>query len=199
MTQTYKKPELPSGTKVANVVPSDLQAQELGPKTRVVCINRGSGAYVDKCDGRDYVVPPGLFEVEYEVADHFRLRSVVAGSRDPVTGAQETYIAIIGVDPPERCEPFPPEVQEKYEQSVEALDRGLIEQEQGGKGMVVSTARLRSRTAGGTRRRDISVEQNDNMSEATDATIEVGDRGKRILRAPTDSDAARAGRGEAVE
>jgi hypothetical protein len=188
MTQTYKKPELPSGTKVNAVVPKDLNGVELGPKTRVVCINRGDQPYFDKCDGRDYVVPPGFFEVEHEVADHFRLRSVVPGSRDPVTGSQENYIAIIGIDPPEQCEPFTRAVQDKYEQSVEALDRGLIEQEQGGKGMVVSTASARARTAGGTRRRDIRVQQNDSENEAVGA-----------MAPPTDSDAARAGRGEAVE
>src|SRR5262245_7405544 len=185
MPATYQKPELPAGVVVNNVVPSDLKAQELTPKTRVICINRGSEPYVDKCDGRDYVFPPGYFEVEYEVADHFRLRSVVPGSRDPITGAQETYIAIIGIDPPERCVPFSDVDQEHYSQAVEALDRGAIEQEQGGKGVVVPTARARARTAGGSRRRDITVQQNDSTAEAPGA-----------MEPPTDGDAIRAGRGE---
>jgi len=190
MPQTYDKPKLPEGTKVTNVVPSDLKAQELGPKTRVICINRSSEPYIDKCDARDYVVPPGYFEVEYEVAEHFRLRSVVPGSRDPVTGAQETYIAIVGIDPPERCVPFSHEDQEVFSQSVEAIDRGAVEQEQGGKGVVVPTARARARTAGGagSRRRDITVQENDSTREAPGA-----------MQPPTDGDAVRAGRGEDVE
>ena len=190
MPRTYTKPELPEGTPVNNVVPTDLKAQELGPKTRVLCINRGSEPYVDKCDARDYVVPPGYFEVEYEVAEHFRLRSVVPGSRDPVTGAQDTYISIIGIDPPERCVPFSDADQEAFSHAVEAIDRTVVEQEQGGKGTVVPTSRARARTAGqaGSRRRDISVQENDSTREAQGA-----------MSPPVDGDAVRAGRGEEVE
>src|SRR5262245_32700215 len=129
MPRTYTKPELPSGTKVQSVVPIDLHAQELTPKTRVTCLNRGADVYRDKCDGRDYVVPPGVFEVEYEVAEHFRLRSVVPGSRDPVTGAQQTFIVIFGIDPPEVCVPFSDVENEQAAQSVEAIDRRIIEDE----------------------------------------------------------------------
>lgn len=156
----------------------------------MTCINRGSEPYIDKCDGRDYIVPPGYFEVEYEVADHFRLRSVVPGSRDPLTGAQESFIAIIGIDPPERCVPFSADAEAQYAQQVEAIDRTVVEQEQGGKGVVVPTGRARARTAagGGSRRRDISVQENDSTREATGA-----------MAPPTDGDAARAGRGEEVE
>src|SRR5262245_1339636 len=160
MPQTYKKPELPAGTTVTSVVPSNLHAQELTPKTRVVCINRGSAPYVDKCDGKDYVVPPGLFEVEYEVADHFRLRSVVPGSRDPVSGAQDNFIAILGLDPPEKCVPFDQDTQDEIARSAEAINRTLIEEEQGGKAVVVATVRARARTAGQGRRPQTIVEQN---------------------------------------
>src|SRR5262245_13119947 len=186
MPQTYKKPELPAGTTVTSVVPTDLRAQELTPKTRVVCINRGSAPYVDKCDGKDYVVPPGLFEVEYEVADLFRQRSVVQGSRDPVSGAQDTYIAILGLDPPERCVPFSEAEQAQQAQAVEAIDRGVVEEEQGGRGVVVATQRARARTAGG-RRLQHSVEQNATTAEAPGA-----------VEPAVGGDAARASRGENV-
>src|SRR5262245_18505631 len=102
MPLTYEKPELPQGTKINNLVSADLHAQELTPKTRVVIINRGRTDYRDKYDAHDYVVPPVLGEVEYEVANHFRERSVVPGSRDPVTGHQDVFIAILGLDPVEK-------------------------------------------------------------------------------------------------
>jgi hypothetical protein len=188
MPQTYQKPDLPAHATVNAVVPKDLKAPELGPKTMVTCINRGSDPYLDKCDGRDYVVPPGLFEVEYEVADHFRLRSVVPGSRDPVSGAQDTFIAILGLDPPEKCVPFNQADQQHYKTSVEAIDRDVIEQEQGGKAVVVATSRARARSVGqGHRRPETQVQQNESQEAAPDAASPA-----------VGGDAARAGRGEDV-
>jgi len=188
MPQTYKKPELPGHATVNTVVPKDLRAQELGPKTMVTCINRGSEPYIDKCDGRDYVVPPGLFEVEYEVADHFRLRSVVPGSRDPVSGAQDTFIAILGLDPPEKCVPFNQDEEAAFSASVEAIDRAVIEEEQGTKAVVVPTSRARARSAGqGHRRPQTQVQVNESQEAAPEgAAPAIG------------GDAARAGRGEDV-
>lgn len=202
MPRTYKKPELPQGAKVSSVVPTELNAQELTPKTRVTCVNRGSEPYVDKCDGRDYIVPPGLFEVEYEVAEHFRLRSVVPGSRDPLSGAQENFIAILGIDPPEKCVPFSEMEQARADQAVEALDRGAIEDDQGGaRAVVVQTSRARARTAGqGGRRGGVSVEQNETSSGAWVPLPDQPDQPlPEAVRPPRGGDAARASRGEDVE
>src|SRR5687768_152815 len=105
MPQIYNKPTLP-GVEIANLVPEGLAGTELTPKTRVVIINRGNQVYHDKYDGRNYVVRPGYSEVEFEAADHFRARSVVPGTRDPITGKQQHFIAILGIDPDHRCEPL---------------------------------------------------------------------------------------------
>lgn len=145
----YRRPE--TAVKPVNLIPEGLGGEELSPKTRVVCINRGDVPYLDKCDGRDYVCQPGLFEVEYEVADHFRTRSVVPGSRDPVTGKQEHYIAIIGMDPEDRCQPLSGAELAAANAAPEALDRsGMSPMDKDVR--VVSTQAARARTAGGNRR-----------------------------------------------
>jgi endonuclease YncB( thermonuclease family) len=145
----YRRPETP--TKPANLVPEGLGGEELTPSTRVVCINRGDTDYLDKCDGRDYVCAPGLFEVEYQVADHFRTRSVIPGSRDPISGKQEHYIAILGIDPPEQCQPLSGGELDAAKAAPEALDRsGMSGPDKDVK--VVPTQAARARTAGGARR-----------------------------------------------
>lgn len=177
--QTYSKPDLPTGTKVRNLVSADLHAQELTPKTRVVIINRGRLPYRDKYDAHDYEVPPGLGEVEYEVANHFRERSVVPGSRDPVTGAQDVFIAILGLDPEERCVPFNDEECARYGHIVEAIDRSNMESAADRDVTVIKTSAARARTAGnsGRRRADVTVTDPD------------------VLVPPVDGDAALAAAG----
>lgn len=181
MPLTYEKPPLPAGAKVNNLVSSDLHAQELTPKTRVVIINRGRTDYKDKFDAHDYVVPPGLGEVEYEVAHHFRERAVVPGSRDPLSGNQEVFIAILGIDPPELCEPFTDEECARYGMAVEAIDRSALDTAADRDVKVITTSAARARTAGKTRRADIT---------ATDPTA---------MEPPVGGDAALAGRGEPTE
>lgn len=149
MPPLYKRPDTP--VKPVNLVPEGLGGEELTPKTRVVCINRSDVTYVDKCDGRDYVCPPGLFEVEYEVANHFRERSVIPGSRDPVSGKQEHYIAIVGIDPEDRCQPLSGGELAIAKAAPEALDRsGMSGADKDVR--VVPTQAARARTAGGARR-----------------------------------------------
>lgn len=188
MPLTYERPDLPAGATIAKLVSSDLKAQELTPKTRVIIINRGREPYCDKYDGHDYVVPPGLGEVEYEVANHFRERSVVPGSRDPQGRGQDVFIAVLGQDPPEKCVPFSDEECARYGVAVEALDRSNMESEADRSVVTIKTSAARARTAGGSRRRpDISTQQNDSQSPAPDA-----------LTPPVGGDAALAGHGEPV-
>lgn len=177
MAQIYEKPVLPAGSKVNNLVSADLKAQELTPKTRVVLLNRGRLPYVDKYDGRDYTVPPGYGEVEYEVANHFRERSVVPGSRDPVNGYQDVFIVIPGQDAPEKCVPFTDEECERYGHAVEALDRSNMESAADRDVTTIKTSASRARTVGGRRRTEIQV---------TDESV---------LQPPVDGDAALASRG----
>jgi len=185
MAQTYTRPPLPPWVaKPHDLASVDLKAIELTPKTSVLCINRGAAVYYDKYDGRDYEVPPGYFEVAYEVAAHFRERSIVPGSRNPVTGGQQMYIAILGIDRPEDCEPFSDAEVDAQAAAPEALDRSDMPAEDRAI-KVVQTNVARARTAGrGGRARDVSVEQNASRDLAPGA-----------LEPPVDGDAALASRG----
>lgn len=184
MPTTYNRPTLPEGVQPLSLASSDLKATELTPKTTVLCINRGDQDYVDKFDGKDYVVPPGYFEVAYEVAAHFRERSVVPGSRNPVTGHQENYIAILGIDPPADCVPFSESEAAAQAAAPEGLDRSDMDPVDRDV-KVVTTSSARARTAGkGSRTRDITTEQNASRAAAPDA-----------LEPPVGGDAALAGRG----
>jgi len=186
---TYTRPDLPDGVKPFSLLSTDMKAQELTAKTRVICINRGTEPYVDKWDSRDYICPPGIFEVEYEAASHFRDRSVVPGSRNPITGEQEVFIAILGIDPPEKCVPFDQADLALQKTTVEALDRSDMDPVDRNV-RVVPTSAMRARTAGGRKaaRADIRVEKN--------ASHEVAEG---AMDPPVDGDAALAGRGHDVE
>jgi hypothetical protein len=180
----YERPELPEGVKPVSLVP-DGAKQELDPKTRVLIVNRGTQAYRDKFDGRDYTVPPrAVAEVEFEVADHFRNRSVVPGSRDPISGKQDRFIAILGIDRPERCAMLTADEQVKADTAVEAIDPEAVDAP--GRRQVVSTQAARSRTAGGNRNRKQSAESNDGTEqlEVNDvlAPVSGGDAMKQIAR-----------------
>jgi len=39
---TYTRPDLPDGVKPFSLLSTDMKAQELTAKTRVICINRGT-------------------------------------------------------------------------------------------------------------------------------------------------------------
>lgn len=178
----YERPDLPEGVKPVSLVPAGAKPQ-LEPKTRVLIVNRGDKPYRDMFDGRKYIVPPGVAEVEYEVADHFRSRSVVPGSRDAVTGKQDHYIAILGIDKPERCEPLSKPENDKAAASPEALDPETIDAP--GKRQVISTQAARARTAGGSRARKQSAETNDGQALDINevlAPVEGGDAMRQIAR-----------------
>ncbi len=165
----YSRPELPIGTKVQSLVAEGLHGQQLTPKTRVLVVNRGTADYCEKFDGRNYVVPGGkVSEVEYEVADYLRDRSVIPGSRDPMTGKSEHFIAILGIDPAERCELLDKDEQHKADTTVEAIDRSLMDGADRDV-KVVSTQAARARTVGGTRRIAQRVEGNDGSPAPEDA------------------------------
>lgn len=180
----YKRPELPDGVKPVNLTP-DGAAQELEPKTRVIIRNRGDQVYKDKFDGRDYTVPPGaVCEVEYEVANHFRERSVVPGSRDPITGKQEHFIAILGIDREERCQPLNAAEAAKAATAKEAIDREAMGDDQA---RVVPTASVRGRVVGVPRGRRVaqSAETNDGQELAVKevlAPVVGGDAMRQIAR-----------------
>lgn len=158
-------PTLPMETAVQQLVPESSGTILLTPERRVLCIHRGRrltdngrpipinprhnpddpktacvGDYTDTFDSKHYVVKPGYFEVEYAAAIHFRNRAVVPGSRNPETGFQASFIAIIGVVQPTAAgfkvvkavddavtwDAFTDEECEQYEVAFEALDRSSM-------------------------------------------------------------------------
>lgn len=99
---------------------------DLTPETIVTVINRGHATLVRMFDARNYAIRPhtvGLHTMPYGAALHFQKHCVVQGTREFETGAQESYLGIIGVDQPAACEPFTVEECEQFGQRIEALSR----------------------------------------------------------------------------
>jgi hypothetical protein len=90
--------------------------------TPVVIINRGNAPVEDRYDGEPWIIPPGHFTVPYGVAMHLRDRSVVPGSRDPISGKQKSFIGILNVDPEERCRPFTEAELRRFKLMPDAID-----------------------------------------------------------------------------
>jgi hypothetical protein len=95
----------------------------LTPEKYVFVLNRGVDPVRDKFDGTDYVIPSGVNEMPYGAATHFRGRAVVPGSRNTETGKQESFLAILGVDRPEKCVPFSTEQCQAFGLRIEAIAR----------------------------------------------------------------------------
>jgi hypothetical protein len=119
----YVRPTLPPGVAVHSFVPEHGATEELTPEKYVFVLNRGVDPVRDKFDGTDYVIPPGVNEMPYGAAMHFRGRAVVPGSRNTETGKQESFLAILGIDKPEKCTPFSPEQCEAFGLRIEAIAR----------------------------------------------------------------------------
>lgn len=126
------------------LVPSD-QSQVLDPTTPVVIVHRGGPDIVEKFDGREYVVPAGRWTLPYGVAMHLKTRAIVPGSRNPHTGKTASRIGIVAttygkpVDPPEKCRLFTADELAKFGDTVEALDRSVIESPGGRRMELVGT------------------------------------------------------------
>lgn len=150
---------------VQQLVRQGIHEVQLTHETPVLCIHRGrrntvggdpvhhesaarhrdgerepyfEGDYKDTYDGNHYIIAPGYFMAPYGAALHFQRRAVVPGSRNPETGFQASFIAIIGVvegqpgggfkvlkavDDQVDWAPFTPEECAQYEVAFEAIDR----------------------------------------------------------------------------
>lgn len=151
---------------VQQLVPQGQLEMPLTDNTPVLCIHRGRrnrlldgtdeihpqaarhkdgsrehyfvGDLKDTYDGRHYVIAPGYFSAEYGAALHFQRRAVVPGSRNPESGFQASFIAIIGlvepthdggfrvvrpVDPQEDWPPFTDGECQDYSVAGDALNR----------------------------------------------------------------------------
>lgn len=139
------EPELPAGTKVIDLSPVNEASQALTPETSVVVINRGRATLVRKFDALDYPLRPhteGLLRMPYGAALHFQRHCTVPGTRDVFSGAEQSFIGILGIDPPEWCEPFTDEQCERFGIAIEAIDRS-------GEDEPVQVANVNAATAAG--------------------------------------------------
>lgn len=119
MSRTYEKPQIPARQVRAVQVKNTLE-----PETDVIVLFRGGPPIVDMYDQKDYIVPPkpeGVdladwrtlihaaehFEMPYMVAQHLQGRSIVPGTRNPYDYRKAvSQLAILSVDPADRCVPF---------------------------------------------------------------------------------------------
>lgn len=153
---------------VRHLVREGVHEVHITPETPVLCIHRGrrlqadgkpvyhgnaarhrdgdrepffEGDYKDTYDGNHYIIEPGYFSAPYGAALHFQRRAVVPGSRNPETGFQASFIAIIGVvdaqpgggfkvlkavDDQADWAPFTDDECAQYEVAFEALDRDAM-------------------------------------------------------------------------
>lgn len=189
MPQYYKKPTLPMDAALHQVVPENQHGDILKPETKVVIVHRGDQPLVVKWDARDHVIRPGYNEVEYQVALNAQAHLIVPGSRNVETGTFESYIGIVGIDPPEMCEPLSPVENAAAQAKVEAIDRTG----QDGKFKVLQTSTARARMSGqgaGRARRPVS----DGSVQASPAAMEAA---RYAMQPPSGGEAASVSRGAA--
>jgi len=125
MGHSYQLPDLPSGTPIQSLAPTDLPSDQLTPDRIVRCINRGRDVLEVQFDSRHFHIEPGYFECTYAQAQHFKSHLIVPGTRDRHAHERVvSWIGILGIDRPERCTPFTDEELAFYGQQVEGLDRG---------------------------------------------------------------------------
>jgi hypothetical protein len=119
-------PELPDGVNIIDLTPATEKQFQLLPETPVYVVNRGHEVLERKFDGLDYKLHPhtvGHMQMPYGAALHFQKHTTVPGTRDPESGAEQSYLGILGVDPLEMCTPFTPEECARFGIRTEALAR----------------------------------------------------------------------------
>lgn len=120
------------GHTVIDLLPETETKKVLKPDDDVIIVNRGRHTIEEKHDGVAYKIPPQRYcRIKYAAAQHFQSRLVVPGTRNPMqTGPsqkQDSFIGIVDVDPPAKCEPFDDAYVDKYSLQVEAIDRSMLD------------------------------------------------------------------------
>lgn len=195
----YVKPQLPEGVQPVDLTVSASAGpvREPAENERVVCINRGRKPLVDTFDARHYEIPAGFFEIEYGAAKHLQRRLIVPGTRNITSNEQVSWIGILGVNPPELCEPFTDEQLAIYGENVEAIARD-VDHGFGREVRVVPTNAVRASSPtigmGGRSRTDVRIEGNDgSAASAADVLAQPTESATRDAQAEARS-ARRGGR-----
>ncbi len=179
----YIEPELPPGVVVPDLVPSGRSGVELTPATRVQCVNRNCVPITDMWNAVRYEIPPGIFRVEYGAALHFQKRAVVPGTRAIATGAEESYIGIRNVDPPDWCKQFSLEQLALYATIPEAIDRKAFASQQARNVEIIDMGTARGRAPGMGM---VAAAGLDGREQASDSAAEAAEE---VLHQPAAFDA----------
>lgn len=121
----YTMPHPPEGVQPADLMSTTTSGpvKEPADEEKVLCINRGRRPLVDTFDARHVEMPAGFFYIEYGAAKHFQRRLIVPGSKNLADGGYVSWIGICGVNHADQCEPFTDEELERFNESIEAIDR----------------------------------------------------------------------------
>lgn len=201
-----------NGEPVLDLLPENQTKKVLKPDDDVIIVNRGRETIKsEKFDGISYTIPPNRFcRIKYAAAQHFQSRLVVPGTRNPMqTGPsqkQVSFIGIVDVDPPAKCEPFDDAFVAKYSLADEAIDRSVLDPADADVTLVGTNAvasSLPGAGAGGSMRPQISgdldamappehnaalAEMNQTQHEKS-AMEHAADKGRRRAKAQRESDA----------
>lgn len=204
MQYGYQTPDAPAGS-----APVDLTAaanptatREPAPDQRVLCINRGEkpllgcmfdGRAID-LPGRSDANPSALFYIEYQAGKHFQRRLIVPGTKNLEGQTYVSWIGILGVDPPEHCEPFTHEELVRFGEKAEAIDRETFTDPADRNVQILKTSSARAASAtlgmGGGRGRV-------GIDTSAQATAEAEAAASDVLSPPVES-ATREAEAEAV-
>jgi hypothetical protein len=152
VTREYIPPPL-EGAPPPSLVPVDAHQHRLTPETEVTCINRSSQVLLAQSNGQHYEIPPGMFRCRYADAKLFQARLIVPGTRAGLLGRggsirAESYIGILGIDPPEKCQPLTPARERQAAETKEAFDRSTMESPSARTVRRVKTADVRGKVPG---------------------------------------------------
>jgi hypothetical protein len=187
--QTYRLPH--TEETVEDLVPESSEGQALTASTTVLVRHRGRHLIVDKFDGRDYPIRPGLTYMPYGAALHFQARAVIPGTRNPEVGSQQSYLGIVGIDSPELCEPLTDEEIAHYGASVEAIDRSALSDPNDRQTSVIKSGVIARGGRGNVKKPQISASDDavfekpgitDAQRDAAESGGSLGEVNKRVKR-----------------
>jgi hypothetical protein len=169
---------------VPSLVPVDTDARTLRPDTVVTCRHRGTRILLTQFNGDHYEIRPGLFQCRYDAARHFQARLIVPGTRQGLLGRggsvrAESYIGILGLDPPEKCAPLDPDAAAKADAASEAYDRSTMEMPSERHVVKVKTKDVRGRVPGQAAKNYAGRQIEDQ------ATDEARERARSVFTPPT--------------
>lgn len=193
MDRSFALPDAPIATLLIDQTTANSKVL---PSETVLCINRGRTTLTDTFDAVHLEIPPGLFHVRYDAAQHIQRRLIVPGTRNLEVGGYQSFIGILGsadgrikLDADEFCRPFTDEELRGFGERLEAVDRTALSNPADRAVVPISTAAARAASltqgvGGATHRPQI-----DTGTQASDLAREAADH---VFDPPETSDTAEA-------